>query len=335
MRKIYFTLLIMSVCSFASAQVVIENPAIGSVALKQKVLELNDQEVVNDSFPFTETVAVTSTVAIGEINETETYTQPGAETVWDLILIENWQGALEFSLENVEIPTSFTASNFTARLIGISGQPNTDSVSLSVDLFDMADSQEDFLIQDFDYDIAEGAVSINGDPFINGEFENGEIDVTAQLRADLFGDATDGVSTGFILQASGGTGLVKFPGIADAYIEMNLIGSDTGVDSDSDTNDVTVATDSDTATDTDTSDDTEDTPADTGSDSATTTDTASSATDTSTAGNAGTGDSDYWETEDDDSDGMGGSGGDGGSNVTCTCTAAGSTTAKTLWNLLF
>lgn len=342
MKKIYFTLLMMSVCSLASAQVVIENPAVGSVVFKEQVLELNGQEVTSfSSFPNTSTEVVADSVAAGETGASETLSSAGV--VLDVIRNNNWQGMIEFDLQNVEMPTSFTTSNFTARLVGISGQAATDGVSLSIDLFDMADANEDFVIQEADYFDNDGQmVSINGDPYINGEFESGEIDVTAQLRADLFGNSTVGASSGFILQASGGTGLVAFPGIADAYIEMNLIGSDTDEDTDSGTGDVTVSTDSDSMSDTDTQADTA-TGADTAdtadsSDSDSVTDTATgSVVDTATSsGNAGTGDSDYWETEDDDSDGIGNfDGGDGGSNVKCTCTAAGSTAAKSLWNLLF
>ena len=342
MKKIYFTFLIMSVCSLASAQVVIENPAVGSVVLKEQVLELNGQEVTSfSSFPNTSTEVVADSVAAGETAASETLSSAGV--VLDLLKNNNWQGMIEFDLQSVEIPTSFTTSNFTARLVGVSGQAATDSVSLSVDLYDMADENEDLLIQEVDYfNNDDGVVSINGDPYINGEFENGEIDVTAQLRADLFGDSAAGVSTGFILQASGGTGLVAFPGIADAYIEMNLIGSDTDVDSDSGTGDVTVSTDSESPTDTDSVTDTDTGAADSddtavaSTDSDAVTDTATTVTDTS-SGNTGTGDSDYWDTvDDDDSDGIGNfDGGDGGSNVKCTCTAAGSTAAKSLWNLLF
>ena len=316
MKTIIFTSILMLVCSLASAQEPIEDPIYGSVVLKALVVEQNGQEVHKTSV----TTVQEDIMGIGfQSNSTATDTPPGAI----LRDIKNIRGALEFSLENV--PESITTNNFTAKLVGISGQPTSASVSLSVDLYDMTDDQEDLIITEDDYDVDISAVSINGDPFINGEFEDGTIDVTEQLRADLFGEGTDRVSTGFILMASGEadmTGLVEFPGIADAHIELNLIGSDSDSDTDSgdDTDSATENQDTDTIPQvTDTSSDTTTQPQDTSSDTGTTGDT----------------ESEYWDTVDGSDDGPGAeSSGEG--NVKCNCSTAGAhSIGASILNLLF
>ncbi|MBN2715669.1 MAG: hypothetical protein JXX14_07420 [Deltaproteobacteria bacterium] len=330
MKTIFFALSLMLVCSLVSAQVVIENPTVGSTVLTEVVKEVGGEP----QSAISTTTVQPDTLGAGLIENTST---AGTQTFF--YISKDIVGALEFSLEGVNIPSSFTASNFTARLVGLSGQPTTASVSLGIDLFDMADDQEDNLIEDFDRDLADGAVPINGESVVNGAFEDGMVDVTAQLRADLFGDSTEGVSTGFIVQATPGTGLIEFPGIADAYIELNLIGSDSDVDSDTSVVIVDTDTDSDGITDTavvDTSDIDSATENDTsvvdtatgatGTDSGDTVDTVS--------GSDGTGDSDYWDIVNEDSDDEMDHDNDGG-NVKCTCTTAGADTIRSIWNLIF
>ncbi len=318
MKTIIFTSIFMLLCSLASAQEPIEDPIYGSVVLKATVVEQNDQEIHRTSL----TTVQEDIMGIGfQSNSTATDEYPGAI----LRDIRNIRGALEFSLENV--PESITTNNFTAKLVGISGQPTSTSVSLSVDLFDMTDDQEDLIITEEDYDVDISAISINGDPFINGEFEDGTIDVTEQLRADLFGEGADRVSTGFILMASGEadmTGLVAFPGIADAHIELNLIGSDSDSDTDTDTGD-----DTDSATE---NQDTDTTPQVTDTSSDTTTQPQDTSSDTGTTGDT---ESEYWDTVDGSDDGPGAeSSGEG--NVTCNCSTAGAhSIGASILNLLF
>jgi hypothetical protein len=310
MKTIIFTSILMLVCSLASAQVVIDDPVYGSVIYTELVAEGHTD--IRDAGTSVEE----NTIAIGM--RTFSTTLPDFPT-YNFLGIKNVKGALEFSL--ADVPESITSNNFTAKLIGIQGQPTSASVSLSVDLYDMTDDQENMVIDEDDYDLDTDAVSINGDPFINGEFEDGTIDVTEQLRADLFGEGADRVSSGFILMASGEadmTGIVEFPEIANAYIQLNLIDSDT--DSGDDTDSATENQDTDTTPQvTDTSSDTTTQPQDTSSDTGTTGDT----------------ESEYWDTVDGSDDGPGAeSSGEG--NVKCNCSTAGAhSIGASILNLLF
>lgn len=313
MRTIIFTsITLILVCSLASAQVVIDDPVYGSVIFTELVAEGHTE--IRDSATNVEE----NTIAIGM--RTFTTTLPDFPA-YNFLGVNSVKGALEFSL--AEVPESITSNNFTAKLIGIHGQPTSASVSLSVDLYDMTDDQQNMVIDEDDYDLDTDAVSINGDPFINGEFEDGTIDVTEQLRADLFGEGADRVSTGFILMASGEadvTGMVEFPEIANAYIQLNLIDTDSDTDTGDDTDSATENQDTDTTTQvTDTSSDTTSQPQDTSSDTGATGDT----------------ESEYWDTVDGSDDGPGADNG-GEGNVTCNCSSAGAHSfGSSILNLLF
>lgn len=323
MKSLFFSSIFISavffIASVASAQVLIQNPEFGAVDFKQGQLLVNE-------VPVTTSLGMTSTYVAeqGSCFAGEWSTSVGIDTettaYWDIA--HNYRGVVEFNLDDVDLPTYFTADNFTARLVGLGGVPRSSLVSLSIDLFDMTDEQENFVIGAEDYYIDfDSAVSINGDPYINGEFDEEGIDVTEQLRQDLFGDgAADGASSGFILMASGGSGVIEFPA-EDAYLEINLADadSDTDVDVDSDTN--VVDSDSHTGSDNDTDIDS-DSAHDTGVDSSEDSETAS-----------GGGDSDYWETDNgvdtNDHDDI------NGEKVKCSCTTAGSTSIQSIFSLLF
>lgn len=312
MKTLFLTAIIFLAGSVGTAQVVIENPESGTTSL-------HTLEVVRDGVPIDEAnssqvLVDTGLVIAGMISTSATATLITNATSIDAT---EHHGVLEFSLEEMVLPESFTADNFTAHLKGVMGAPASSNVVLDVDLFDMSNDQEDFVISEEDYDIF-NEVPVTSESVENGAFPEEGIDVTAQLRADLFGDDSTGISTGFILMASGGTGIIGFSGIEDAYIELNLVGSDTDVDIDSDTSNIP-DTDSDTNEDSDTSDVTD-------TDSGVTTDTSSD-------GPVSTDDSDYWETDDDDSDGWNHDGSDG--NVKCDCSLAGSSRPNSIWSLLF
>ncbi|MBN2530223.1 MAG: hypothetical protein JXR76_27785 [Deltaproteobacteria bacterium] len=305
MKTIFFTLSIMLVCAIATAQVKIENPEYGTAIFKEHYLIQNDQEQLVSS----------STVVEADLMGAGLVTSTSAATDTDLIGA-TWNhaneahGVLEFDLQTFNLPASFTTNNFTARLVGLMGVPFPTTISLNVDLYDMSDDQEDMVIADIDYDLPTEATRINDAPYINGEIDEAGIDVTEQLKVDLFGTDDSGLSSGFIFVASGGTGTIDFPNAANAYIELNLKDTESDADSDSATGSVT-----DTASDTSTG-----TTVIPGTDSDTT-DTTPDTTDT-----------DYWETETDTTDtGFSGGGGD----AKCECSAAGATPGASIWNLLF
>lgn len=306
MKTIFFTLLLMLVGVMASAQVKIENPIYGTAIFKEHYLIQNSQEQkVSSSTPVDANL-----MGAGLVSTSSSATDTDLiGAVWNHA--NEAHGILEFDLQSFNVPSSFTTNNFTARLVGLMGAPFPTSISLSVDVYDMTDDQEDMVISDIDYDVPADAVSVNGDPYINGEFDEAGIDVTEQLKVDLFGADDTGLSSGFIFVASNGTGTIDFPNAASAYIELNL--KDTDSDTDSDT-----ATGSITDTDSDTSTGTTVIP---GTDSDTT-DTTPDTTDT-----------DYWETETDDSDN--GLPGVSGGGTKCECSAAGANPVASLWNLLF
>ena len=317
MKTIFFTLSLLLVCSISTAQVLIEDPIHGVVANKRVELLQNGQPVVvvdtDGSHAYESSSFFVDNIPFGAGGHTATSAAPTSiisSGTW--LNSTQWQGAFEFDLGAVDL-TGLTTNNFSANLKGLMGAPfpTNASISLSIDIYDMADSQEDLVIDTDDWSSAETALSITVDPYINGDFDASGINVTEQLRADLFGSDTSGASTGFILVASGSTGFVRFADIANAYIEVNLL-NDTDSESDSSTGS--------SITDTDSS---------TGSTVIPGTDSGSAA---DTNSESGTDDSDYWDTVDSNNPG---SKGTGGSTAKCDCTTAGASTSISIWSLLF
>ncbi|MBN2339856.1 MAG: hypothetical protein JXX29_12230 [Deltaproteobacteria bacterium] len=300
MRTLFSILVLTLIGSSAAAQVVVLTPEYGTVSFLATEARQSSSDtqasIVGSTY-----VAEANTCVVGE-----------SSTVADSnslsFNIRRQRGALEFSLSGVELPTYLTASNFSARLLGLSGAAinNSSITSLSIDLFDMADDQEDLLIDEADYYIdEEGAVSVNADPAVNGQFGEEGIDVTEQLRRDLFGDGAEDPSSGFILVATGGTGFVSFAA-ENAVVEINLVDADADADTDADT-------DADSDGDVD-----GDADADSDSDSDMDTDT---------------GDTDSWYYDEDDSD-------DNdhdidGDTVKCSCSEAGVSAMSSIFKLLF
>jgi hypothetical protein len=123
------------------------------------------------------------------------------------------QGVIEFYLDPASVPTvNMTANNFTARLDGMSVNNSYAYISsMNVMLYDMLDVSEDGVVKLNDLRSKQGGaissplhVFSDPDPANHANFDN--VDVTAEVRNDLFGAGAGEDFTGFIFIANPDTG---------------------------------------------------------------------------------------------------------------------------------
>jgi hypothetical protein len=113
-------------------------------------------------------------------------------------------GIVEFDLAG--LPAAWmTASNFAATLKGLSviSSSSVNLPAMPVNLFDLADGAEDGVIDPAGGDFAQalgGAITTRTHTFGGAPANFNKINVTAQLRRDLFGAGTGQPTTGFILR---------------------------------------------------------------------------------------------------------------------------------------
>ena len=161
-----------------------------------------------------------------------------------------FQGVVEFRLPPSSVLSAFemTQNNFRARLRSLSvtvGNTVKGSV-YEVNLYYLDDAYEDGIVTGQDHDAFKGDASIVTVKPEAGLFRFHEVDVTEELRHDIFGSGAN-TTTGFVLQSY--IPVTSFNrGHPHIYISVN---SDAGTDADTDT-DTDTDTDADTDADTDT-----------------------------------------------------------------------------------
>ncbi len=139
---------------------------------------------------------------------------------------DHTHGVFEFDIAG--LPTSaMTTHNWTARLNSIN-TTGSGSGDMSIELFDLNDLREDAAISHQDYAAIAGRAiaqrSYSAPGGLNAPLT--DIDVTAQLRRDLFGLGAGDSTTGFILipvlSGTGNNGRVAFDGnAANIVITVN------------------------------------------------------------------------------------------------------------------
>jgi len=204
---------LLLVSAKAHAQILLEDPVSGTVTWTETIASTDSVTTAIGSTMS----AISSSCAVAYFHES--ITMAGGQ--YQHTYVEG-NGVLEFELDGFDMPASMTSLNFTARLLGLAGTPDSSSADLSVFLFDLADAQEDGLITEADLGAARTDDALNAAPMANGAFPEDGIDVTDALRWDLFGDGTRDVSTGFVLQAREMVGLVRYGSTPDARIEITV-----------------------------------------------------------------------------------------------------------------
>jgi len=186
-----------------------------------------------------------------------------------------FQGVIEFGIPTTGLE-AMTTSNFTAKLnnLGITGY--TGIGTMAINLWDLADSTEDGDIKVSDYNNTTGGIIATQVHHFGGVWANfNNVDVTSQVRNDLFGSGTGQPTMGFILIApSPGAAQVVFFNKSTPRVVITVSGADAAVDgatdaaSDAQADGGDADGDGDTDADTDTDTDT-DTDADGDADAAT------------------------------------------------------------------
>jgi len=210
-----------------------------------------------------------------------------------------------------------TSGNMMARLNNLSTTTSYGSGNMIIQLWDLGDISEDGYLTTGDYDSTYGTmIASMTHTFWSTAADFDNIDVTEEIKHDLFDTKGPGDWTGFLLKRSGGTAGAMSSVRYNTNPQLVIWGTTDG-DTDTDTD-----TDSDTDTDTDT-----DTDGDTDSDTDGDTDSDSD-TDVDAGGDG--------SADDDDDDNGGGfmpmpsDDDDGG----CSVTAAGRSGSAGLTNLL-
>lgn len=192
----------------------------------------------------------------------------------------NWEGIIEFNITTPHFPPILTEYNFTARLWNLTMVHASGNNSIKVDLLLLEDECEDNVVLENDiscYDYYDPAIATRNldlhNPSIT-RFDN--IDVTSQIRQDLFDEPDAGSSIGFILEGHASPYynavfnwknprlLITIQGwdaSPDGQVDINIDGApsvdvDIDVDNDCDT-DADADTDSDMDTDVDLDGDTD------------------------------------------------------------------------------
>ena len=125
------------------------------------------------------------------------------ESVWATVYFyQHHKGVLEFDLAGAAFPGSMTPSNFRARLRGLIALSTT--AVHNIELFDLADSAEDGDIDTNDWLVSESISPVSLNSVVSdGNLVFDDVDVTEQIRWDLFGDADDNLLSGFVLRRVG------------------------------------------------------------------------------------------------------------------------------------
>ncbi len=184
----------------------------------------------------------------------------------------SYQGIIEFNLVAAGLPTTaMTADNWTAKLNSVNTTSANGTGTMTIQLWDLGDSTEDNAITIADHDNTIGTVIDTSTHTFNGTpMQFHDVDVTAELKRDLFGAGTGQQTSGFILLNAGSLA-GQFVTLGETSPTLVItVGVDGGTDSDTDTD---ADTDSDTDTDADTDSDTDsDTDTDTDTDTESDTD---------------------------------------------------------------
>ena len=214
MKKIILILIaIFTVTGPTNAQVVVDPSAVGNVGFFSYSGTMMSEGVDVDAV----TGATANTNYLG-VGQRSMYYSPSSFSFYE------FQGIIEFDLAG--LPTfAMTSLNWTAQLnsIGVTddGGWGPSPTTMYVDIFDLDDDSEDGNISMADFDNTIGmsiarraheggyggitAAAVTDDPE-DGIANFTNIDVTEQLRRDLFGDGMGDRTSGFVLIGSPGDG---------------------------------------------------------------------------------------------------------------------------------
>lgn len=204
-RLIAITMFMMAVSSLIHAQVVLQPEVTGYVLHKYtyKFLYRSDIPISACSF-LNHYLPFTPNLVQGEENYENSDGNPSTFYYYER---RTWTraGIIEFNIDQTidggPFPfKSMTANNWVAQLDGIVVQSGPVGGDIRLDLFNLGDSCEDAAITESDYSC--------GEEFIDTIFESippvgteiSGIDVTEQLRWDLFGPSFNNSTAGFILK---------------------------------------------------------------------------------------------------------------------------------------
>jgi len=149
-----------------------------------------------------------------------------------------YYGLLEFDVQDIEAISGITTNNFKAELFHLSVTYAYIEDALRIRLYDMEDQCEDAEINIEDLACISDFIAsrrMTCDPPVPASFN--KIDVTQQVRHDLFGTTNTGVTTGFVLAADGSaifTGIADFNHVAPrlaVWIKGYDAGTDASLDS--------------------------------------------------------------------------------------------------------
>ncbi len=127
-------------------------------------------------------------------------------------------GILEFRIDQTAGGTPFplpgmTENNWEAHLNGLVLEEGPEGVLFQLQMVDQSDTCEDGAIIETDFDCGEDFVATVFDTIPDAGTEIDPIDVTSQLRRDLFGAGTGDATSGFILKPGN-------PLLANAFITL-------------------------------------------------------------------------------------------------------------------
>ncbi len=212
-------LLIIVMTGSVSAQVILEPAVTGDVSYRNTYRFAYRADIPISAFStITNYVPTTPLVQAGW-----SYYQAstGSMTSYFFMQRRSWinHGVLEFNIDQTAGGDPFpvpwmTENNWVAYLDGLVVDYGTAGVQLQVDLFDMDDGDEDGAVTETDFNAGQQFIQnlFNSIPPDGTEID--QIDVTEQLREDLFGASSPGSTSGFILT-------IQNPDQDYAYVTFN------------------------------------------------------------------------------------------------------------------
>ena len=187
-----------------SAQIILEPSVTGDVSYRNTYRFLYRADIPISAFStMTNYLPATPLVQAGWYYY---HFSSGSMTSYFFLQRRSWKnhGVLEFNIDQTAGGDPFplpwmTENNWIAYIDGLVVDYGTAGVQLQVDLFDMDDGNEDGAVTESDFNAGQEFIQnlFNSIPPDGTEID--QIDVTEQLREDLFGSSSAGNTSGFLL----------------------------------------------------------------------------------------------------------------------------------------
>lgn len=218
-RVALITMLIIASAAGTSAQVILDPAATGDVYYKYTYMFAYRADIPISAFStFIDFDVATPGIDVGW--NYYRYTSGHWSTHY-FLQKRSWtkHGVMEFDIGQTASGAPFpipgmTANNFVAHLEGIVVENGPTGVQLQVNLMDLEDGQEDGAVTESDFDGGQQFIRTLFNSIPPAGTELNPVDVTAQIREDLFGSSASGDTSGFLMS-------ILHPGQDNVFVNLD------------------------------------------------------------------------------------------------------------------